>query len=266
MSTPDRDRRAASFSGVAATYADHRPGYPPAAVEWLLGSQPARVLELGAGTGKLTATLCSLGHDVLATDPSAEMLSHLHRTAPPARIVRARAEKIPLPWASVDVVVAAQAHHWFDGDRALPEVARVLRPGGTLALVWNVGDLKVPWVRRFFELLQFDPAGRGEDPFTGSDVFSLTGRHVVRHWQKFFRQTMVGFAASTSYAATLPTEEREDLFGRVTELYDSYGRGPDGLLMPWISYCYRGRVQGLVSRPPAQRAPVTDDGLLIDFN
>ena len=148
--TPDW---AHSFGGVAEAYERGRPTYPADAVQWMVGDQPSSVLELGAGTGKLTRVLVSLGHDVHATDPDAEMLAILEEQVPGTRTAVASAEDIPLADRSVDVVIAAQAFHWFDLDRALPEIARVLRPGGRLCLVWNQRNEKIPWVRRLGALI-----------------------------------------------------------------------------------------------------------------
>ncbi len=262
--------RAASFGDVSDAYADHRPGYPADAVRWLVGTSPGRVLELGAGTGKLTAAVAALGHDVVALDPSAEMLAHLRRHTSTARAVVARAEHIPLAASSVDVVVAAQAFHWFDREQALPEIARVLRPGGVLSLVWNNGDLTVPWVKKVFTLMDLTAAGVGDDPVEGSELFTPSEAAVFRHWQQFHRGSLVGFVASQSRTAVMTPAERDDLLVKVGELYDGYGRGPDGMLMPWKSYAYRARVSNLGNfrREPADDASPRDGldgGLLIDF-
>jgi SAM-dependent methyltransferase len=132
---------------VAAAYAEHRPDYARAAVRWALEFAPGpRVLDLGAGTGKLTATLIELGADVIAVEPDAAMLAELRRSLPAAPAVSGSAEAIPLPDASVDAVVAGNALHWFDLDVAGPEMARVLAPGGVLAGLWNVLDDRVDWV------------------------------------------------------------------------------------------------------------------------
>jgi SAM-dependent methyltransferase len=145
-------RRAASFGAVAAEYAAHRPDYPAAAVQWALAPAPRReheelhVLDLAAGTGKLTRGLLALGHRVTAVEPDPAMLDELRRQAPQAAALGGSAERIPLPDASVDAVVVGQAIHWFDQDRALPEIARVLRPGGPLATLSNAEDDRVPWV------------------------------------------------------------------------------------------------------------------------
>ncbi len=261
--------RAASFGDVAGAYADHRPGYPAEAVRWLVGTSPGRVLELGAGTGKLTAEVAGLGHDVVALDHSAQMLSHLRHT-PTVHAVVARAEQIPLATSSIDVVVAAQAFHWFDQERALPEIARVLRPGGVLSLVWNNGDLTVPWVKKVFALMDLTAAEVGDDPFEGFDLFTSSEASVFRHWQQFHRDSLVGFVASQSRAAVMTPDERDDLLAKVAELYDGYGRGPDGMLMPWKSYAYRARVSSLgnfrrETPAGAGRSGGLDGGLLIDF-
>jgi SAM-dependent methyltransferase len=257
MDEDERRTRGRSFGRVAAEYARHRPTYPDAAVTWLVGDPAATVLELGAGTGKLTQTLCALGHRVLASDPDGAMLAELRETAPDAVVLAATAEDIPLRASSVDVVIAGQAFHWFDADRAWPEIARVLRPGGTLALVWNSGDIRVPWVRKVLALIDSEREKDGSDPFAESSVFELTEQTSVKHWQVFVRETLLGFVASSSKAATATAREREQILATVDALYESYGRGPDGLLMPWIAHCYRGKVAGL-DAASAEAAAITE--------
>jgi SAM-dependent methyltransferase len=143
-------RRASSFGTAAAQYAKHRPGYAEAAIRWCLApvgdAQPARVVDLGAGTGILTGALARLGADVFAVEPDQAMLAELRRQLPGVRATEGSAEAIPLPDQSVDAVLCAQALHWFDLGRALPEIGRVLRPGGVLAGLWNVDDDRVGWV------------------------------------------------------------------------------------------------------------------------
>jgi ubiquinone/menaquinone biosynthesis C-methylase UbiE len=264
MEADEKRQRAASFGSVADAYAAYRPGYPHEAVAWLVGTTPGRVLELGAGTGKLTAGLLELGHDVIATDLSGQMLRHVTSVAPTARRLVARAEAIPLRSSSVDVVVAGQAFHWFDQERALPEIARVLRPGGVLGMTWNVCDYKVPWVKRLFAMIGQTEGRDDEDPVAGSDLFSTSDHQVFRHWQEHDRESLIGLMASQSRTATLSETERAELLAKVGELYDSYGRGPDGMLLPWYTFGFRARVAGLASTPP----PMDDDGddLFIDFH
>jgi SAM-dependent methyltransferase len=136
-----------SFGTAAVAYAEHRPDYAQAAARWTLERAPGpRVLDLGAGTGKLTATLVALGAEVIAVEPDAAMLTELRRALPSVPALPGSAEAIPLPDASVDAVLAGNAMHWFDMDVAGPEIARVLAPGGTLAGLWNVFDDRVDWV------------------------------------------------------------------------------------------------------------------------
>jgi len=163
--TAERLKHASSFGAVAAACADHRPSYADEAIRWSLAPLSAtaldlpgppaaapRVVDLGAGTGILTAALSRLGADVTAVEPDPEMLAELRRRVAGAHAAAGCAEALPLPDASVDAVLAGQAMHWFDLDRALPEIARVLRPGGVLAGLWNVDDDRIGWVAELTEM------------------------------------------------------------------------------------------------------------------
>lgn len=158
--------RAQSFGAVAAAYAEHRPGYPRAAVDWawepVSGRPRPRVLDLGAGTGKLIGSLPA-DADVTAVEPDVAMLDELRVRFPAVRAMEGSAEAIPLPDASVDAVLVGQAWHWFALDRALPEIVRVLLPGGVLAVVRNDEDPDAPLM----------------DAFLGADAFSA--REVGHH-------------------------------------------------------------------------------------
>jgi SAM-dependent methyltransferase len=145
--------RARSFGTAAAAYAQHRPGYPDAAVGWALApldGRDLRLLDLAAGTGKLTAALLPRG-TVTAVEPDTAMLAELRAHFPGVDAHEGSAEAIPLPDAAVDAVLVGQAWHWFDADRAFTEIGRVLRPGGVLAALWNGDDAGVEWVRGLHE-------------------------------------------------------------------------------------------------------------------
>ncbi len=140
-------RRATSFGSVADDYARARPGYPQAAVRWALERAPGTdVLDLAAGTGKLTGAMLDAGASVTAVEPLDGMRAQLEAAFPDVRALAGTAEAIPLDDRSVDAVMVGQAFHWFDVGPALDEIFRVLRPGGVLAPMWNVRDDSVPWI------------------------------------------------------------------------------------------------------------------------
>ncbi len=263
-----------AFGGVVDAYDRARPTYPQEAAEWLVGREAATVLELGAGTGKLTAQLLDLGHEVVATDPDRAMLDRLSRNLPEARTIVASAEDLPLGTGAYDVVVAAQAFHWFDLDRALPEIARVLRPGGHLALVWNQRDESIPWVRRLGRIIGTQE--QLDDPteaLAASDLFGDVEDTSFTHWQQVDRKSIQDLVLSRSNIAVLDEEGRAAKLAEVLALYDDYGRGMDGMQLPYVARCFRVQVADRVEDHAdddgqAERGPSdgTDtDMLLIDF-
>ena len=277
MSDDQQPDWAHSFGGVAEAYERGRPTYPAEAVRWLLGEEPLTVLELGAGTGKLTRVIAQLGHDVHATDPDPAMLQILEREVPGVRTAEASAEDIPLADASVDAVIAAQAFHWFDLDQALPEMARVLRPGGRICLVWNYRNEKIPWVRRLGTMIgsqenQQDPA----QALIFSELFGFVEDKEFAHWQVIDRESIQDLVLSRSNVAVLGERERAAKLAEVLAFYNEYGRGMDGMQLPYVTRCYRAdvldRPQAATSDPDAPddgTDPPTDgpgdDMLLIDF-
>ena len=272
----ERPVPALSFGEVAAAYDRARPTYPAAAATWLAGLDHAHVLELGAGTGKLTAELVAQGHRVLATDPLDAMLRHLVRRLPHTPTAVATAERIPLRARSVDTVIGAQCFHWWDVDRALPEVARVLRPGGHLALTWNLRDERIPWVRRLGELIGTpDGTEQENDPthaLLSSNLFGFVETTTFRFWQPLDRARLRDLVLSRSNIAIKSEPERERVLRKVDELYADYGRGADGMLLPYVTHCYRAvvRAPAVDGDDPATDVRPDDDGgdadaLLIDF-
>lgn len=240
---PDMKCLARSFGGVADAYDRGRPSYPAEAVAWLLDGDARIVLELGAGTGKLTREVVDQGHAVFATEKDPAMLSVLEQRVPEVSAKVAVAEEIPANDRSVDVVIAAQAFHWFDHDVAVPEMARVLKPGGHVALVWSFFDQRIPWVRRLVEVMGEQSAtATAQEVLVDSDLFGEVESEKFAFWQDVNRETLVDIVASRSYVATLPDDEREAKLDAVGALYDDYGRGHDGMQLPYVVECFRAKV------------------------
>lgn len=235
----ERLERAASFAGVAAAYERARPGYPDDAVRWLAGDGPRDVVDLGAGTGKLTRSLVALGHRVTAVEPLEEMLAELREAVPAAIAVRGSGEAIPLPDGSADVVTCAQAFHWLDPGPALAEIARVLRPEGRLALVWNVRDERTAWVAELSEAM----VGRtGVDRHSGaierSGLYGPVERATFEHAQEVDRVSLRELVLSRSYCAVLGEAERAPILARVDALFDEHAA--DGVVrLPYLVECFR---------------------------
>jgi SAM-dependent methyltransferase len=218
-----RRQHASSFGAAAADYAEHRPDYSPAAVRWALAAAPGpRVLDLGAGTGKLTGTLVALGADVIAVEPDPAMLAELRRALPDVRALAGGAEAIPLPDASVDAVLAGNALHWFDMAVAGPEMARVLGPGGVLAGLWNVLDDRVGWVAGLERVS--GPAVIGpRDTFSSwrAATAGLAGRFGAPeqaefpHGQRRTAGSLVATLATRAGVLVMPAREREATLDRI---------------------------------------------------
>jgi len=213
----------------ASSYERGRPSYSAAAVDHLaraLNIEPGRtVVDLGAGTGKFTRLLVATGAKVVAVEPQAAMRAELSAVAPPSvEVLEGGAESIPLPDASVDVVCAATAFHWFDHAVAMPEIARVLRDGGGLGLVWNERDERVPWVREMTEIIRWDgyrPYGVEFDwrPFIElGGFFTYGGRVQFPYAQLLDRTSFLDRVSSISYISTLSPEARAPVLARCAEL------------------------------------------------
>jgi ubiquinone/menaquinone biosynthesis C-methylase UbiE len=235
-----------AFAEVAEAYERGRPGYPEEAVRWLAGDEPSDVVDLGAGTGKLTRALVALGHRVTAVEPLPEMLELLPATAPGAFAVLGNAEVIPLPDSSADVVTCAQSFHWFDHAVALPEIARVLRSGGGLAPLWNSRDQAAPWVARMSALIGSESIGENDvfDPIAESGLFEPVETAVFRFEQLLDRERLLDLVLSRSYCAKLPASEREPILAAVGRLYDETA-GPDGVALPYVTECFRAVKRGV---------------------
>ena len=244
-STGRHAAHAESFTHNADAYAAVRPGYPPAAVDLLVPSDARDVLDLAAGTGKLTEPLVARGLRVVAVEPAEGMREQLVGRLPQVEVLDGTAERIPLPDASVDAVTVAQAWHWFDEPVAAAEVARVLRPGGTLGIVWNDRDEDVPWVGAYGALLH-EAAGpqlaRGTHPTLG-DAFTDVLRTDVRWEHVLAPEDLVRLAGTRSYALVLPADERAALLERVRTLVTTHPdlAGLDRVPVPYVTRVYTAR-------------------------
>ncbi|MGZ4414860.1 MAG: class I SAM-dependent methyltransferase [Gaiellaceae bacterium] len=215
---------AAGFARGAEAYERARPSYPAEAIEWLaartrMGSGRT-VVDVGAGTGKLTRLLAGTGARVVAVEPVAEMRALIDGV----EAVDGTAEELPFADGSADVLTVAQAFHWFDLERALPELHRVLRPGGSLALVWNMRDLTDPVQRGVEELLaplrgvMAARHGRWRAPLAESPLFEDGETREFGHRQLFTTDDLCDRVTSTSFVAAMAADDRGVLLTRVREL------------------------------------------------
>jgi SAM-dependent methyltransferase len=219
---------AKAWGESAELYERARPEYPPEAIDFLheLGLGPdSDVLDLAAGTGKLTRALIAAGGRVTAVEPLPAMRQMLQQRLPEATVMEGTAENIPVTAESIDLVTVAQAFHWFDAPAAAREIARVLRPGGGLAAIWNLRDESVEWMAMIRELIEqaraatpSQASGEWRRPFDSEgSPFEPLRLVTFSHTQELTRADAVDVFASRSYVASLPDDERDHLLERVAE-------------------------------------------------
>ncbi len=241
MDSETRLSHGVAFDRAAGVYAAARPGYPREAAAWLTGGPPQRVLDVGAGTGAFTASLVALGHDVVVAEPSAAMLDQLCVAVPDAQQVRAVAEALPFAVGAFDVVTVAGAFHWMEAERSVPELARVLRPGGRLGLVYNTREETTAWAAALTTLLRSvqPPALAGDwgagsvSELDGSPLFGARAYREFRWAQQLDRERLVGLVASRSYVINLDDVRRAEVLATTADLFDHYAAGSPVLDLPY---------------------------------
>ena len=239
------------FNTDANRYARGRPDYPAEVTGWLrdsVGLEPGKtVVDLGAGTGKFTRRLIATGAAVIAVEPVAAMRDRLIHDLPEVETLDGSATAIPLPDASVDAIVCAQAFHWFATPEALAEMHRVLKPGGIVGLIWNTKDDSVPWVKAAFNITEPYEAGAPRF-YTGAwrSVFPAKGFGPL-HEERFPHEhrgapetVIVDRLLSVSFISALPDTEREAVVTRLRALIatDPAIAGKAEIAVPYTTFAF----------------------------
>ncbi|MGH3343126.1 MAG: class I SAM-dependent methyltransferase [Carbonactinosporaceae bacterium] len=239
----DRER-ALSFGPVADAYDLGRPDYPVGAIDFVLGEAGRRAIDLGAGTGKLTSQLAGRGFDVVAVEPLHEMLRQLRQAVPGAVAVCGTAEAMPVRDSWADAVTVAQAFHWFDPSAVLPEIARVLRPGGVLGVLWNLRDERAPWVRELSAILGREGFSDSWQADLQAHGFGPAQHRRVAHEQVLDRAALTALSLSRSYVANSPPDARAEILRQVDALWDRHPdlAGRERAVLPYLTYVYRAQL------------------------
>lgn len=224
--------------------------YPPAAVEWLVGDQSARVLDLGSGVGANARLLAERGHEVFCIDRDVEAVAALPDRLGSRLHVAGQVESLPYLSCHFDAVTSSANLHRFAPGLALSEIARVLKPGGVLAVAYNVRDDTVPWVRRLAAILQqVDPSamtgGYGVEAVRSvvdSPYFGSVDQRDFRNWVPIDRVGLIAMVERRPETKDLDTDTRERLLAEVGAVYDSSARPPEPLLLPYRAACWRATV------------------------
>lgn len=243
----EREEMATSFGAATGAYEAGRPSYPAEAVAWLLEPGVDRdivdVVDVGAGTGKLTQPLVGGGRRVIAVDPDPEMLAVLAEALPDVATHVGTAESLPLADDSADLVTLGQAWHWVDPVAGSAEIGRVLRPGGTLGLVWNIRDDSVPWVAAMSEIMHHSAAERmiHTDAVTIAAPFGELEERTWTWIRAITRAALVDMVASRSYVITADPPTRARIDAELAELFDGLPDLADGgtIDLPYTTHIFR---------------------------
>ncbi|MFC6153902.1 class I SAM-dependent methyltransferase [Nocardioides yefusunii] len=234
----------------AGAHAHGRPGHPLEVARWLVPGEHKHVLEVGAGIGLLTEQIKAAGHAVHAVDRDPALLDALQERLPGVHVTEGTLEQLDVADRSVDQVVCSTAFTSFDHETVLPVIARALRSGGHLSVVWHERDTRIPWVRRLGAFLE-GPAGSRDneahlhdvvDVLQASTLFSFVEQESFTYWQQVNSGTVADLVLSRSWVWELSEAERAKAVAEVTAFYDDYGRGMDGMQLPYVVRCVRTQV------------------------
>ncbi|MFD0558025.1 methyltransferase family protein [Stackebrandtia endophytica] len=239
---------ALSFGQAADLYDTARPTYPTEALRWGFGDNPIDIVDVGAGTGLLTRGLIAMGHRVTVVEPDRQMLDKLIAvTRGLTAHHHGNAEALPLPDAYADAVTAGQAYHWFDPDRALPQIKRVLRPGGHFVPMWNVRDESVDWVKRLSDIVGSSAAeltaGLASAPGYFAPYFDDPELKLFRHEKPLTPEGLVRLVKSRSYYLTASLQRQKEIMAGVSDLLANHPllAGRDEFAMPYLTHVFRLR-------------------------
>jgi len=252
MDPAERIRRAGSFAGVAREYDRGRPGYPPQAIEWILGPRSLEVLDLGAGTGKLTDAVLAAGHAVVAVEPLAEMRDVLAARHPDLRVLAGSAERLPLEDRAVDAVVVGAAFHWFEQETALAEIVRVLRAPGVLGLLGNTFQTDGSWAAELRSILgqaTRSRPGHWPEPGRMAGIFATVEEAEFPHAQEMTLAQIRDYASSRSSFAVLGDRERRERLAQIDGLWERTPElaGSGAAEVRWVTRALR--CGGLLAQP-----------------
>ncbi len=251
MSQPIHDAARQGYTSASDSYQRGRPEYPQALADWLAATlgvrEGAHVVDVGAGTGKFTKLLTRSGAAVTAVEPVDAMRQKLSESQLGVRALAGTAEAMPLADGEADVLICAQAFHWFANAQALREMHRVLRPGGRLGLVWNVRDESCDWVAAITEIItryEGDAprhyTGQWKRPFESQSLFAPLQLTEFPHGhQGSFEQVVIDRIASVSFIAALPQPEREVVLARLRALPQRFAALRESLItFPYVTQAW----------------------------
>jgi SAM-dependent methyltransferase len=236
-----------SFGTIATEYHRWRSGPPVTAIDWLIGDGIRVAVELGAGTGIVTGMLAERIPELYSVEPDPRMREVFAQSCPGRTALAGSAEEIPLPDDSADAVFSGDAWHWFDPSRTLPEIARVLRPGGVLGVSWNAPDMSVPWMATLFAALAAhdDREHRpGVFVLPANSGFTVPEQRTLTWTRPLGRPEVLALLGTYSPVIALSETERAELYDRSNEFMDTHPElaGREVIDVPYRTLCFRTRL------------------------